>query len=58
MYERGLEHLRDYEELKKESHMVKHFCDVHPEEDLDSVVFGCRIVKQSRTAFNRQVNEM
>ena len=57
MYERGLEHLRDYEELKPDSHMVKHFCDNHLEEDMKEVRFGCRIVKQSRTAFNRQINE-
>ena len=57
MYERGLEHLRDFQELKPNSHMVKHFCEVHLEEDLQEMKFGCRIVKQSRTAFNRQINE-
>ena len=57
IYERGLEHLRDYEELKPDSHMVKHYCEYHMEEDMEKVRFGCRIIKQSRTAFNRQINE-
>ena len=57
MYERGLEHLRDKEEIKADSHMVKHFFDQHSEEQLDDMKFGARIIKQARTAFNRQIGE-
>ena len=31
MYERGLEHLRDLNEFKKESHMLKHYEKMHPD---------------------------
>ena len=57
LYERGLEHLRDKEELKADSHMIKHFFDQHSEEQLEDMKFGARIVKQARTAFNRQIGE-
>ena len=57
MYERGLEHLRDLEELKSDSHMVKHFLDVHQEEEIGEMKFGARIVKQTRSAFTRQIGE-
>ena len=57
IYERGLEHLRDLEELKTDSHMLKHFCEMHTGEEIKDMKFGCRILKQSQTAFNRQINE-
>ena len=57
MYERGLEHLRDLNEMKAESHMLKHFFKHHEGEELSSMKFGARIVKAARTAFNRQVSE-
>ena len=56
-YERGLEHLRDYTELKKESHMLKHYLDKHEKEDMENVKFGMRIIKKARSAFERQVSE-
>ena len=37
--------------------MVKHYCEKHLDEELDDMKFGCKIIKQSRTAFNRQINE-
>ena len=57
MYERGLEHQRDLEEMKKESHMLKHNFDKHAGEDLENMKFGARIVKAARSAFNRQICE-
>merc|ERR1712130_717996 len=57
LYERGLEHLRDLNELKQESHMLKHYFDHHPEEELEKMEFGAKIIKAARTAFNRQVGE-
>ena len=57
IYERGLEHDRDWKELKKDSHMVKHFFDVHEEEEAEEMEFGMRIVNACRSAFNRQISE-
>ena len=57
LYERGLEHLRDKEEIKPDSHMIKHYFDIHADEELEDMKFGARIVKQTRTAFNRQIGE-
>ena len=56
-YERGLEHLRDYAEFKKESHMLKHYLDKHELEDMKKVKFGMRIIRKARSAFERQVSE-
>ena len=53
VYERGLEHMRDCQELKKESHLVKHFFDVHGDEELESMESGMRIARATKTAFNR-----
>ena len=57
IYERGLEHLRDKEEIKADSHMIKHFFDKHSEEELEDMKFGVRILKQAKTAFTRQIGE-
>ena len=43
-YERGLEHLRDLEELKMESHMLRHYFDCHMGESMDKMKFGGRIL--------------
>ena len=56
-YERGLEHLRDLEELKMDSHMLKHYFEKHGEEEMEEMKFGGRIVDKPRTAFNRQISE-
>ena len=57
IYERGLEHLRDKEEIKADSHMIKHFFDKHSDEQLEDMRFGVRILKQAKTAFTRQIGE-
>ena len=57
LYERGLEHLRDLEELKADSHMLKHYFEKHIEEKLEEMEFGARIVDKPRSAFNRQISE-
>ena len=57
VYERGLEHIRDKEEMKKESHIIKHYFDKHEDEDLDNLEFGIKIVRTTKTAFNRQILE-
>ena len=56
-YERGLEHIRDLQELKKESHMLKHFFACHEGEELKDMKFGMRVMKAHRSAFNRQILE-
>ena len=56
-YERGLEHARDLEELKKDSHMLKHYFSMHEGEKVEDMDFGMRIVKAHKTAFNRQISE-
>ena len=56
-YERALEHLRDLDELKLDSHMMKHYFDKHSTEDIEKMKFGGRIVRQARSAFNRQIGE-
>ena len=57
IYERGLEHLRDMEELKADSHMLKHYFAKLTEEELEDKEFGVRIIKQATSAFNRQISE-
>ena len=56
-YERGLEHLRDLAELKKDSHMLKHFFSEHEGEKIEEMEFGIRVVKTHKTAFNRQISK-
>ena len=56
-YERGLEHQRDLMEMKKDSHMLKHYFNMHEGEEVEQMEFGMRIIKTHRTAFNRQISE-
>ena len=51
MYERGLEYQRDYEEMKKDSHMLKHYLDKHAGEEFEKMKFGARIVKKIKVRF-------
>ena len=44
-YERGLEHLRDKEEMKMDSHMLKHYFEKHHNEDLEDMVFGGKMIE-------------
>ena len=56
-YERGLEHQKDLDDLKIESHMLKHYIENHENEKIEDMEFGMKIVRKPRTAFNRQVAE-
>ena len=56
-YERGLEHLRDFQEMKLDSHMLKHYVEIHEGEKMETIEFGMRIVKEARSAFERQIAE-
>ena len=39
-YERGLEHTRDLQELKPDSHMLKHYLEHHKNENMEKMKFG------------------
>ena len=56
-YERGLEHQNDYENLKTDSHMLKHYLEKHENSKMEEIKFGMRIIKTARSAFERQVAE-
>ena len=55
-FERGREHLDAREDLKPDSHMLKHVL-LHHEEKQDEVHFDMTIKKFHRSAFERQVHE-
>ena len=44
-YERSLEHIRDFFEMKPDSHLLKHYLDVHKDEEMEDMEIGTRIVK-------------
>ena len=56
---RGIEHRNDIAACKTSSHMLRHLLDVHEHEEAewDNINFGMRIVKNTRTAFKRQIYE-
>jgi hypothetical protein len=59
VYECRMEHQNDIKACKTSSHMLRHLLDVHEEEeeDWDNIKFGMRILKNTRTAFERQILE-
>ena len=58
-YERGVEHHRDIDACKTSSHMLRHLLAEHEEEEerWASIEFGKKIVKATRSAYERQVLE-
>ena len=58
-YERGLEHQADVTSCKTSSHMLRHLLDMHEEEEetWSDIKFSMRILKSTRTAFERQILE-
>ena len=59
VYERGIEHQNDVTGCKTSSHMLRHLLTVHEEEEeeWDKIKFGMRILKSTKTAFERQILE-
>ena len=57
VWERAAEHLADLRNLSPTSHLLKHILDRHEEEEVESIRFGIRIVKYTRTPFERQILE-
>ena len=56
-YERAFEHLSDMRQLKIKSHMLRHMVEMHEGEKREDVQFGVRILRQAKTAFERQIME-
>jgi hypothetical protein len=56
-FERGWEHQSDYTNLSTKSHMLKHAVEMHPEEGLDKVEFGMKVIRYTKSAFERQILE-
>ena len=59
VYERGMEHQNDIPACKTSSHMLRHLLMVHEdeEEECDKIEFGMRLIRSTRTAFERQILE-
>ena len=55
-FERGTEHIRDYEALELDSHMLKHKILAHGDQEKE-IAFKMKILKKHNTAFRRQVHE-
>ena len=53
----GLEHMRDFKEMKLDSHMLKHYVDIHEGEKMEEMEFCMKIVRETRSAFKRQIAE-
>ena len=56
-YERLWEHQRSLEQLSPESHMLKHIVEVHEGEKIEDIEFHARILKYTRTPWERQIRE-
>ena len=56
-FERGIEHQNDVIGCKTSSHMLRHLLTVHEEEEeeWDKIKFGMKILKTTKTAFERQI---
>ena len=57
IYERAWEHQNGLASLDKDSYMLKHFLDRHEEEDLKVRRFAVKVIKFTRTSFDRQILE-
>ena len=57
IYERTFEHQYDVEQLKTSSHMLRHLLEMHGGERRKDVEFGVRVLKFTRSSFERQILE-
>ena len=57
MYERALEHQGDVEQLKTSSHMLRHLVEMHGGEERSKVEFGVKVLRYTRSSFERQILE-
>ena len=56
-YERGLEHLKDFENCDETSHLLKHYLLFHKDMKRSDMKFGMRLRKNYRTPIERQIGE-
>ena len=56
-FERGQEHWNDYKAENEDSHMWKHVTAEHADVDKEKVVFSMKVMKNHRSALQRQVHE-
>ena len=59
VFERGIEHTDDIAGCKTSSHMLRHLLAEHEEEEeaWGSIEFGMKVLKSTRSAFERQILE-
>ena len=57
VFERALEHQLGFNTLNKNSYMLKHTIEKHEGEELEQGRFGIKILKATRSAFERQILE-
>ena len=57
IYERAYEHSMGVDSLHSGSYMLKHNIDMHEGEELDTTRFGVKVLKFTRTSFERQILE-
>ena len=57
MYERSREHVADMQQLKPSSHLLKHIVDKHENENPAEIEFGIKVIKFTRSSFERQILE-
>ena len=57
VWESAGKYLADLKSLNPTSHLLKHILDKHEEEGIDEIKFGIRVVKFTRTPFERQILE-
>ena len=50
-YERLKQHLKDFKNFSKKSHMMKHYLDYHREEKMEKIEFKFRVIKRYRSVF-------
>ena len=56
-YERLWEHQHALDQLNPDSHMLKHIVEVHGDEEIKDIVFHAKVIKFTRSAFERQILE-
>ena len=56
-YERGFEHIDKMTSLNSKSMLLRHKLDQHPDEDLEKIKWGMKVIEFKRTAFERQIKE-
>ena len=57
-FERGWEHINNLAQLKTSSHMLKPILTKHPDQDMEQVTFGMKIIRTCKSSFERQIYEL